>query len=131
MSGIGTFTHIDDLGSAIALGLQKAEAGERYVVTTDYCDRLSLCRMVSRVCGLQGRLTFVDESTLEKRCGWTGPLDFKFDLVASSAKIRDELGWKPEASGVLDELQKLIDDNADVENIYVERGHGQKLGKTG
>ncbi|KAL3440002.1 hypothetical protein BJX65DRAFT_315217 [Aspergillus insuetus] len=130
MSGIGTFTHIDDLGSAIVLGLQKAEAGKRYVVATDNCDRLSICRMVSRVCGLQGRLTFVDEPTMEKQCGWTGPLHFKLGLVASSAKIRDELGWKPEGRGVLDELQKLIDDKADVSIIYVERGHGQKLGKT-
>ncbi|OAA74894.1 NAD(P)-binding domain protein [Akanthomyces lecanii RCEF 1005] len=118
----GSFTHIDDLASAIIVCLKKSEAGKRYIVVTDNCDTLTVSRHVSHVCGLKGRLAFVDKQTLERLCGYTGPLDFTVTMYAHAGKIRDELGWKPEARGILSELQSLADDKADAGAIYIAKG---------
>ncbi|KAB8205714.1 hypothetical protein BDV34DRAFT_225114 [Aspergillus parasiticus] len=115
---VGSFTHIDDLANAIALTLEQGKAGEKYIAVTDNVDILTMSRKVSQVCGLQGRLAFVDKETLEKRCGWVGPLDFECKLLASSDKIQHELGWLPKGRSVIEELQKLIDDKVDVDSIY-------------
>lgn len=71
-----SYTHINDLASAVGLALAEGQAGERYIAVTDNTDILTMSRMVSRVCGLKGLLVFVDKDTLEKRCGWAGSLDF-------------------------------------------------------
>ncbi|KAL2851496.1 hypothetical protein BJY01DRAFT_245009 [Aspergillus pseudoustus] len=115
---VGSYTHIDDLASAIALAIAKGQAEERYVAVTDNVDILTVSRMVSRVCGLKGRLAFVDKETMERRFGWAGALDFEGSLVASAAKIQEELGWRPEGRSVVDELQSLIDDQVDIDNVY-------------
>ncbi|KAJ6118899.1 hypothetical protein N7471_013519 [Penicillium samsonianum] len=120
-------THIDDLASAVALGLVKAGAGERYIVITDDCDNLTLCKMVSRVCGLDGQLSYVDKETLEKKCGWAGQWDFNIHARANSDKISRELGWKSQGLGLVAELQRLIDEKVNVDDIYPMKSRQKTL----
>ncbi len=120
-------THIDDLASAVALGLVKAEAGERYIVVTDDCDNLAMCEMVSRVCGLDGRLSYVDATAMEEKCGWAGQWDFNIKARATSDKICRELGWAPQGLGVVAELQRLMDEKVDVDNVYPMKSRQKTL----
>ena len=113
-----SYTHVDDLANAIATGLEIARAGESYFVITDTCDIITISRMVSRVCGLNGRLSYVDEKTMGDKCGWVGVGDFSTVLIDNSDKIKREMGWKPQGLSVVDELQRLIDEKVDVNEIY-------------
>lgn len=110
--------HVDDLADLYVLALHKAKAGSRYFAATDSAANLEICRMVSRVCGLKGRLVFVPEEKIIEM-DWTSFVDFKhISVLLSSIKAHQELGWRPKMPGILDEMQRLADEKADPFNIY-------------
>ncbi|MFR1708773.1 MAG: hypothetical protein ACLSV2_07725 [Clostridium sp.] len=118
-NGSSQYTHVTDYARAIQMGFEKAKGGEHYIVTSDYCDNLSMCRLVSKLCGLKGRLTLVDRVELEEKCGWARAGDFDLgDAVYTSRRIREDWGWMPQELGVVDELQRLIDEKVNVDDIY-------------
>lgn len=114
MSGV----HVDDLADMYMLALEKAKPGDRFFAASDSVSRLEMFRMISRVCGLGGRLEFVPPQKINE-LDWTSFVDFKpTSCILSSVKARTQLGWEAKMPGMLDEMQRLLDEHADPYNIY-------------
>lgn len=113
-----SFVHVDDLANLMVLALKKAEPGSQYIAVTDTESLLNISRMVSRVVGLDGRLSIVSREELERLDTWTAIFDFDLVLMASSEKAKTELGWEPKGLCVVDELKRLADEKVDPTSIY-------------
>ncbi len=113
-----SFVHVDDLADLMVRAMEKAEPGSQYIAVTDTESLLNISRLVSRLVGLDGRLSIVSREELEKLDSWTAIFDFDLVLMASAEKAKSELGWEPKGRGVVDELQYLIDTGINPNSIY-------------
>jgi len=95
---IRDYIHVEDLGRAHLLALEAAEEGEHRVYNLGNGAGFSVREVVEAARRVTGRNVEAVESP--RRSGDPAV------LVASSDKIRAELGWKPERSG----LEAMISD---------------------
>jgi UDP-glucose 4-epimerase len=97
-TAVRDYIHIEDLGRAHLLALEAAEPGEHRVYNLGNGAGFSVREVIEAARGVTGRPIEAVESPRR-------PGDPAI-LVASSDKIRDELGWKPEKP----ELEAMISD---------------------
>jgi UDP-glucose 4-epimerase len=95
---IRDYIHVEDLGRAHLLALEAAEEGEHRVYNLGNGAGFSVREVIDAARRVTGRPIEAVESP--RRSGDPAV------LVASSDKIRAELGWKPEKSG----LETMISD---------------------
>lgn len=87
-TAIRDYIHIEDLGRAHALALDAAEAGEHRVYNLGNGSGFSVREVIEAARAVTGRK--IEAVEAPRRAG-DPP-----ELVASSEKVRAELGWKPE-----------------------------------
>ncbi len=97
-TAIRDYIHVEDLGRAHLLALQAAEEGEHRVYNLGNGAGFSVKEVIEAARRVTGRHVEAVESP--RRSGDPAV------LVASSDKIRAELGWKPEKSG----LEAMVSD---------------------
>jgi nucleoside-diphosphate-sugar epimerase len=114
-----TFVHVDDLADLYALVLQTPSARGLYFAATDTVPVLQVAKAVSAAAGLGGEVEMVDHLTMRSLNGRFNELDFFGNVRASSAKAREELGWRPHRPGVIDELAGLPKP-LDLNSVYPE-----------
>jgi nucleoside-diphosphate-sugar epimerase len=96
--------HIDDLVTLYALAIDKAPAGAFYFAETSENSMREVCVAINRMLGLQGPPTAM--SMAEAAFEWgEGTAE---DTMASNSRVRAkrarQLGWRPVARGLLDEI---------------------------
>jgi nucleoside-diphosphate-sugar epimerase len=114
-----TFVHVDDLADLYALALQTPSARGLYFAATDTVPVLQVAKAVSAAAGLGGQVEMVDYLTMRALNGRFCELDFFGNVRASSAKAREELGWRPNRPGVLEDLAELPKP-LDLNSVYPE-----------
>ena len=118
--GAISYVDVDDLADLVLLALDQGKAGEIYFGTTDTVGTFELAQAVSRVCGFKGRVDCLSEQQLAAVDGPFAPGDFKVNLLASSVKARQALGWKPFQPGVLECLRQM-EGRVDIASVYPEK----------
>jgi nucleoside-diphosphate-sugar epimerase len=114
-----TYVHVDDLAELYALVLRTHSARGLYFATTDTVPTLEVARAVSGAAGLGGEVKLVDHLTMRALNGRANELDFFCNCRASSAKAREELGWRPRGPRVVDDLTGLPKP-LDLHSVYPE-----------
>jgi len=97
-TAVRDYIHVEDLGRAHLLALEAAEPGEHSVYNLGNGEGFSVREVVEAARGVTGES--VDAVEAPRRAG-DPPV-----LVASSERIRTDLGWKPEKPG----LEAMISD---------------------
>ena len=97
-TAVRDFIHIEDLGQAHLLALEAARPGEHRVYNLGNGTGFSVLEVVEAARGVTGRPIRAEEAP--RRAG-DPPV-----LVASSDRIREDLGWKPEKP----DLEAMISD---------------------
>jgi UDP-glucose 4-epimerase len=97
-TAVRDYIHVEDLGRAHLLALEAAEPGEHRVYNLGNGAGFSVREVVEAARGVTGKT--IDAVEAPRRAG-DPP-----SLVASSKKIRTDLGWKPEKP----ELEAMISD---------------------
>jgi len=93
-TAVRDYIHVEDLARAHLLALEAAETGEHRVYNLGNGAGFSVREVIEAARGVTGRRIEAVES--ERRAG-DPPV-----LVASSGRIREELGWEPEKPGLED-----------------------------
>ncbi len=93
-TAVRDYIHVEDLARAHPLALEAAETGEHRVYNLGNGAGFSVREVIEAARGVTGRRIEAVES--ERRAG-DPPV-----LVASSGRIREELGWEPEKPGLED-----------------------------
>jgi nucleoside-diphosphate-sugar epimerase len=114
-----TYVHVDDLADLYAIVLQTHSAHGLYFATSDTVSTLEVAQAVSAAAGLGGEVQLVDHMTMRALNGRANELDFFCNCRASSAKAREELGWRPRGPRVLDDLAGLPKP-LDLHSVYPE-----------
>lgn len=97
--------HIDDLVPLYALAIEKAPAGSFYFAENGENSMRELCEAINRMLGFKAPPTAM--SMAEAAAAWgEGTAE---DTMASNSRVRAkrarELGWKPAARGLIDEIE--------------------------
>jgi nucleoside-diphosphate-sugar epimerase len=114
-----TFVHVDDLADLYVLALNNPSTRGNYIGATDTVHMMDVARAVSKAAGLDGKIEIVDHMTMRELNGRANEGDFFYNLRASSAKARDELGWQPHRPGLIEELASLPKP-LDPDSVYPE-----------
>ena len=98
--------HIDDLVTLYALAIDKAPAGAFYFAENGENSMREVCEAINRMFGFAGPPTAM--SMAEAAAEWgEGTAE---DTMASNSRVRAkrarELGWKPKARGLIEEIEQ-------------------------
>jgi nucleoside-diphosphate-sugar epimerase len=98
--------HIDDLVTLYALAIEKAPAGSFYFAEDGENSMREVCEAINRTLGFQGPPTAM--SMAEAATEWgEGTAE---DTMASNSRVRAkrarQLGWKPKARGLIEEIEQ-------------------------
>jgi len=98
--------HIDDLVTLYALVIEKAPAGAFYFVENGENSMRELCVSINRMLGFAGPPSAM---TMQEAAAEWGEGTAE-DTMASNSRVRAkrarELGWKPTARGVIEEIEQ-------------------------
>jgi nucleoside-diphosphate-sugar epimerase len=98
--------HIDDLVTLYALAIEKAPAGAFYFVENGEHSMRELCVSINRMLGFAGPPSAM---TMKEAAAEWGEGTAE-DTMASNSRVRAkrarELGWKPTARGVIEEIEQ-------------------------
>ena len=97
--------HLHDAARVYNLALEKGHAGARYhaVAEEGVCAK-DIAEAIGR--GLNVPVKSISQEEAAAHFGWIGGF-FGLDLVASSAKTRNELGWNPTGPTLLKDLENM------------------------
>ena len=98
--------HIDDLVTLYALAIEKAPAGSFYYAENGENSMREACEAINRMLGFVGRPTPMSMQAGAAEWG-EGTAE---DTMASNSRVRakrarEELGWKPQARGLIEEIE--------------------------
>ena len=98
--------HIDDLVPLYALAIEKAPAGSFYFAENGENSMREVCDSINRMLGVAGPPTAM--SMAEAAAAWgEGTAE---DTMASNSRVRAkrarQLGWKPNARGLIEEIEQ-------------------------
>ena len=98
--------HIDDLVALYALAIEKAPAGAFFFAENGENSMREVCEAINRMLGLPGAPSAM--SMAEAAAEWgEGTAE---DTMASNSRVRAlrvrELGWKPQARGLIEEIEQ-------------------------
>jgi nucleoside-diphosphate-sugar epimerase len=98
--------HIDDLVTLYALAIEKAPAGAFYFAEDGENSMREACEAINRMLGLQGPPTAMSMAEAASEWG-EGTAE---DTMASNSRVRAkrarQLGWKPKARGLIEEIEQ-------------------------
>lgn len=99
-------SHVDDVAELYRLAVESASAGSVYLgVSGEHIRVRDAAAAVAAAAG--ARVEAWDPA--DARQTWGDYVEaFMMDQVASGARARQELGWRPRASGLVDELRSLV-----------------------
>jgi nucleoside-diphosphate-sugar epimerase len=98
--------HIDDLVTLYALAIESAPAGSFYFAENGESSMREACEAINRMLGFAGPPTAM--SMAEAAAEWSeGTTE---DTMASNSRVRAkrarQLGWKPNARGLIEEIEQ-------------------------
>jgi len=98
--------HIDDLVTLYALAIEKAPAGSFYYAENGENSMREACEAINRMLGFVARPTPMSMQAGAAEWG-EGTAE---DTMASNSRVRakrarEELGWRPQARGLIDEIE--------------------------
>jgi len=98
--------HIDDLVTLYALAIEKAPAGAFYFVENGENSMREVCEAINRMLGLPGPPTAMPMAEAASEWG-EGTAE---DTMASNSRVRAkrarQLGWKPKARSLIEEIEQ-------------------------
>ena len=96
--------HVLDVARLYRLALEKGEAGARYhAVAEEGIALRTIADVIGR--GLKVSVAALSEEEAA-HFGWLAAFAGR-DLPASSARTRQELGWRPTGPGLIDDLERM------------------------
>jgi nucleoside-diphosphate-sugar epimerase len=97
--------HVLDTARLYRLALEKAQAGARYhAVAEEGVPAREIAEMIGR--GLNVPLRSIAPEKAAEHFGWLGAF-IAWDVPASSAHTREELGWNPTGPGLICDLENM------------------------
>jgi nucleoside-diphosphate-sugar epimerase len=98
--------HIDDLVTLYALAIEKAPAGAFFFAESGENSMREVCEAINRMLGFQGPPTAMSMAEAATQWG-EGTAE---DTMASNSRVRAkharQLGWKPKARGLIEEIEQ-------------------------
>ncbi|XSC42086.1 hypothetical protein ACF1BQ_026345 [Bradyrhizobium sp. RDT10] len=98
--------HIDDLVTLYALAIDKAPAGSFYFAENGENSMREACEAINRMLGFAGPPTAMSMAEVAAEWG-EGTAE---DTMASNSRVRAkrarQLGWKPNARGLIEEIEQ-------------------------
>lgn len=97
--------HVSDAARLYRLALEKQEAGSRYhAVAEEGIPLRNIAEVIGR--GLKVPVVSLSQEEARAHFGWLG--DFVgLDLLASSEKTQERLGWRPTGPGLIADLEQM------------------------
>ena len=97
--------HVSDAARLYRLALEKQEAGSRYhAVAEEGIPLRNIAEVIGR--GLKVPVVSLSQEEARAHFGWLG--DFAgLDLLASSEKTQERLGWRPTGPGLIADLEQM------------------------
>jgi nucleoside-diphosphate-sugar epimerase len=97
--------HIDDLVTLYALAIEKAPAGSFYFAENGENSMREVCEAINRMMGLQGPPTAMSMAEAASEWGEGTAEDTRASNSRVRAKRARQLGWKPSARGLIEEIE--------------------------
>jgi nucleoside-diphosphate-sugar epimerase len=96
--------HVDDLAELVVHALERGSSGYYIGASDDHPTNGELTEAASRGAGGSGKITPESRGDTEARFGPALAAALLLDQQTSSAKAREELGWSPTATSLVEEL---------------------------
>lgn len=97
--------HVSDAARLYRLALEKQEAGSRYhAVAEEGIPLRTIAEVIGR--GLKVPVVSLSQEEAQAHFGWLGYF-IGIDLLASSGKTQERLGWRPTGAGLIADLEQM------------------------